>query len=115
MPQEITTLDAVREAPQKASFVDRSRATVRPLRLLPDSLRTSIAQASASAFVASALHAESAMRQALLHAVTEHGLRHAHLPGISERSFATGLQIDYGALARVGNALNRPGTSARIR
>jgi leucyl aminopeptidase (aminopeptidase T) len=96
-------LDAVRDEPQRAAFVDRSRSTIRPLRLLPEGLKASLAYASASAFVANAQHAETAMRQAVLHAVAEHGIRHAHMPGVSEQSFVAGLQIDYAALARVGN------------
>ncbi len=83
------------------------RFAKRPLRSLPDLVRHALMEARASVFVASELHQETSVRQAILHLVREHSLRHAHLPGISERGFAAGIRTRYDELARLGGHLHR--------
>ena len=63
--------------------------------------------AQASAFVASAPRAEASMREQLLHAAAACKGRHAHMPGISPISFASGLAMDFAELERTGRALER--------
>ena len=77
----------------------------RPHRLVPDALLEALFGAHASVFVASALHQEAAMRQALLHVVRDRAIRHAHMPGISDVGFASAVRLEYGALERVGNTM----------
>ena len=71
----------------------------RPHKVLPDAVRRAMLSAQASAFVASAPHAESSMREQLLHVVGACRIRHAHMPAISPLAFATGLVTDHGAIA----------------
>jgi leucyl aminopeptidase (aminopeptidase T) len=77
----------------------------RPLALLPPDAAGAIDRAQASVFVASALSGEIAMRQQILHAVRENGLRHAHLPGIGELAFSAGLRVDHGQVDRIGHRI----------
>lgn len=78
------------------------RIATRPLRSLPEAARAAMTSANASVFVASALPLEASMRQALLHLVRERGLRHAHMPGITERGFIAGARVAYDEIARTG-------------
>lgn len=77
----------------------------RPLQALDDRIARKLERAAACAFVASAPHQEIRMRQHLLHLVTQLGLRHAHMPGISEIAFARGMQADYVEIGRIGTDL----------
>lgn len=79
----------------------------RPHKVLPDAVRRALLSAQASAFVASAPHAEASMRDQILHIVGACHLRHAHMPGISPLAFVTGLAEDYEQIAAAGNALRR--------
>jgi aminopeptidase len=81
------------------------RLGARPHRLAPEPLVELLGGANASVFVARALHQEAAMRHALLHLVRERGLRHAHMPGISDVGFAAAVRIDFNALRRVGETM----------
>jgi leucyl aminopeptidase (aminopeptidase T) len=63
--------------------------------------------AQASAFVASAPHPESSMREQLLHIVGACRIRHAHMPGISPVAFASGLAVESDKLATVGREIER--------
>jgi leucyl aminopeptidase (aminopeptidase T) len=86
----------------------------RPLRALPELVRHALESAQASVFVASELHREASLRQAILHTVRAHGLRHAHLPGITAGGFAAGLRTSSDELARVGTRVQRAVTGARM-
>lgn len=79
----------------------------RPHKVLPDAVRRAMLSAQASAFVASAPHAESSMRDQLLHVVGACRIRHAHMPGISPVAFATGLVTDHGTIAETARAFER--------
>lgn len=79
----------------------------RPHKVLPDGVRRAMLSAQASAFVASAPHAESSMREQLLHVAAACKGRHAHMPGISPIAFATGLAQDFGQLRERGRTLER--------
>lgn len=81
------------------------RLGARPHRLAPEPLIDVLRAANASVFTARALHQEAAMRQAVLHVVRERGLRHAHMPGISDLGFAAAVRLDYDALRRVGETM----------
>lgn len=89
------------------------RFAQRPLRLLPDLTRRALEEARASVFVASAPPQEASLRQAILYLVRAHGLRHAHLPGITERGFVAGLRTSCDDLARIGARVQRATTGAR--
>ncbi|MBX3185646.1 MAG: hypothetical protein KF819_01470 [Labilithrix sp.] len=79
----------------------------RPHKVLPDGVRRAMISAQASAFVASSPHAESSMREQLLHVVGACRVRHAHMPGIAPLAFATGLATDFGQLDEWGRAIAR--------
>ena len=67
----------------------------RPHKVLPDAVRRALLGAQCSAFVASAPHGESSMRDQMLHIVGACSVRHAHMPQVSRRAFARGLMLDY--------------------
>jgi leucyl aminopeptidase (aminopeptidase T) len=79
----------------------------RPHKVLPDGVRRAMLSAQASAFVASAPHPESSMREQLLHVAAACKGRHAHMPGITPLAFAAGLSLDFGQLAEQGRAVER--------
>jgi leucyl aminopeptidase (aminopeptidase T) len=74
----------------------------RPHKVVPDLLLYALHDSDSSVFLASALPAELPMRQALLHVVRQRSLRHAHMPGISQAAFVSGMRIDYAQVERVG-------------
>jgi leucyl aminopeptidase (aminopeptidase T) len=76
--------------------------STRPHKVVPDLLLLALHDADASVFMASALSAELPMRQALLHMVRQRGLRHAHMPGIAEAAFVSGMRVDYAQVERLG-------------
>jgi leucyl aminopeptidase (aminopeptidase T) len=79
----------------------------RPHKVLPDGVRRAMLSAQASAFVASAPHAETSMREQLLHVVGACKVRHGHMPGISPIAFATGLALDFEVLRERGRTVER--------
>jgi leucyl aminopeptidase (aminopeptidase T) len=79
----------------------------RPHKVLPDGVRRAMLSAQASAFVASAPHAESSMREQLLHVVGACNGRHAHMAGITPIAFATGLAADFTNLRESGREIER--------
>jgi leucyl aminopeptidase (aminopeptidase T) len=79
----------------------------RPHKVLPDVVRRAMLAAQASAFVATAPHAELSMREQLLHIVGACGIRHAHMPGISARAFDAGMRLDYERVAALGRVVAR--------
>ncbi len=87
--------------------VSLDRFAKRPLRLLPDLARQALLEARASVFLASELHQEASLRHAVLHLVREQSLRHAHMPGITERGFVVAARINYDELGRIGGHLER--------
>lgn len=85
----------------------------RPHKVLPDGVRRAMLSAQASAYVASAPHAESSMRDQLLHVAAACKGRHAHMPGITPIAFAAGLREDFAKLAEQGRAIERMLEGAR--
>lgn len=85
----------------------------RPHKVLPDGVRRAMLSAQASAFVASAPHAESSMRDQLVHVAAACKGRHAHMPGISPLAFATGLAEDFDELRGRGRTIERRLETAR--
>lgn len=74
----------------------------RPHKVLPDAVRRALLAAQASVFVASSPHAETSMRDQVVHIVGACRIRHAHLPGITRASFAAGLQVESERIAEIG-------------
>lgn len=79
----------------------------RPHKVLPDAVRRAMLSAQASAFVASALRAETGMRDQLQHIVGACRIRHAHLPDITPGAFAAGLAVELTKIGDWGSALLR--------
>jgi leucyl aminopeptidase (aminopeptidase T) len=97
--------DAAVEAEAHVTSVWLEGLGRRPLSALDDKTVKKLERAAVSAFVASAPHQEIRMRQHLLHLVTTLGLRHAHMPGISDVVFARGMQADHVEIGRIGEQL----------
>jgi len=85
----------------------------RPHKVLPDAVRRAMLSAQASAFIASSPHAETSMRDQLLHVVGACRVRHAHMPGIAPLAFASGLAADFDELAERGAAIGKRLAGAR--
>jgi leucyl aminopeptidase (aminopeptidase T) len=79
----------------------------RPHKVLPDGIRRAMLSAQASVFVASAPRAEASMRDQLLHVVGACGIRHAHLPGVTQGAFIAGLSVELTAIEAAGSELLR--------
>lgn len=79
----------------------------RPHKVLPDGVRRAMLSAQASAFVASSPHAESSMREQLLHVIGACRVRHAHMPGISPSAFVAGLGVDHAQIGESAKAIER--------
>lgn len=79
----------------------------RPHTVLPDAVRRAMLSAQASVFVASAPRLEAPMRDQLQLVVNACRIRHAHLPGVTERTFAAGLRVDHAAIAAAATKLLR--------
>jgi leucyl aminopeptidase (aminopeptidase T) len=77
----------------------------RPHKVLPDVIRRAMLGAQASAFVATAPHAETSMREQLVHIVGACGVRHAHMPGISPATFVRAHRVDYPKLGLWGRGV----------
>jgi leucyl aminopeptidase (aminopeptidase T) len=100
----------VNAAESSGAWVKRARldklasagGSARPHKVVPDLLLLALHDADASVFLGSALSAELQMRQALLHVVRQRKLRHAHMPGISEAAFLSGMRMDYAQVERLG-------------
>jgi leucyl aminopeptidase (aminopeptidase T) len=114
--------DAVASAAEACGgWVKRSRldkmssagGVMRPHKVVPDLLLLALHDAEASVFLASALGPELPMRQALLHMVRQRRLRHAHMPGIAEAAFISGMRMDYSQVERLGTRVLGRLTGAR--
>ncbi len=115
----VPIVDAIGEAAEAAgaevtvALLDQLRSVAtgasgdRPHKVLPDALRRALLGTQCSAFVASAPHAESSMRDQLLHIVGACSVRHAHMPQISRRAFTRGLVLDYQKIETWGRAMER--------
>ncbi len=77
----------------------------RPHKVLPDVVRRAMLAAQASVFLASAPHTELSMREQLQHIVGACKVRHAHMPALSDRAFASGLKSDCAHLEAWGRAM----------
>jgi len=89
----------------KRARLDRiatAAGAARPHKVIPDLLLLALRDAECSVFLAGAMPAEWPMRQALLHVVGQRGLRHAHMPGLSEAAFVAGLRLDHAHVDRLG-------------
>jgi leucyl aminopeptidase (aminopeptidase T) len=87
--------------------VSTNHSGERPHKVLPDAVRRAMLSTQASAFVASAPHQESSMREQLVHVVGACKVRHAQMAGITKTSFAAGFAVDYEKVAEWGRALER--------
>jgi leucyl aminopeptidase (aminopeptidase T) len=77
----------------------------RPHKVVPDVLLAALEASDAVVFLASPLHQETPMRQALLHLSGERRVRHAHMPGCTEAAFLAGMRVGYDAVERAGRAM----------
>lgn len=96
---------AAERAGARVFVIDLDGHGMRPVKALPDLVVAELTACQASAFVASAGHAELGLRQHLLHVVKSFRLRHAHMPGITPLAFAHGMRIDYTRVRAHGQRL----------
>jgi leucyl aminopeptidase (aminopeptidase T) len=100
-----TVLDAADSLGAWAKRVRLDEIGSRPHKVVPEALLAAIDASDSIVFLASPLHHEAPMRQALLHLARERRVRHAHMPGCSEAAFLAGLRVGYDAVERAGRAM----------
>ena len=77
----------------------------RPLPALPQAIAAALAAAQASVFVARGDADEMHLRRALVETAAKHGLRHAHMLGVTAPVMAAGLAVDPNRIAETARAL----------
>jgi leucyl aminopeptidase (aminopeptidase T) len=90
----------------------------RPLRQLPEALRSALGRAQASLVNIAFEDGEIAMRLEILEAVRALSLRHAHMVGISRRSLIAGFSVDHARILDTTRAVRtrlRPDSLFRVR
>ena len=76
-----------------------------PLADLPKAIETALGKAQASIYVARGGSDEVALRRKIVETAAAHGLRHAHMLGLSARTMAMGLAVDPHRIANTARAL----------
>jgi leucyl aminopeptidase (aminopeptidase T) len=76
-----------------------------PLSELPSVIRQALGTAQASIFVARGGSGEVELRRQLVETAASHGLRHAHMLGLTARTMAMGLAVDPHRIADTARAL----------
>jgi leucyl aminopeptidase (aminopeptidase T) len=90
----------------------------RPLRQLPDSIRSAFGRAQASLVNIAFEDGEIGMRHEILEAVRILSLRHAHMIGVSRRSLIAGFSVDHARILTTTRAVRtrlRPDSLFRVR
>jgi leucyl aminopeptidase (aminopeptidase T) len=90
----------------------------RPLKQLPDYLRSALSRAQASVLIIGHEEGESAMRLELLELVRILGLRHAHMVGVKRQSMIAGFSVDHARILDATRAVRtrlRPDSVLRLR
>ncbi|MEZ4226407.1 MAG: hypothetical protein R3B13_36010 [Polyangiaceae bacterium] len=88
-----------------------------PLLDLPQKVAAAMAQAQASVFVARAGSEEVALRRRVVELAQAHGLRHAHMLGLTARTMTVGLAVDPHRIADTARLLRarlRPDSVIRV-
>jgi leucyl aminopeptidase (aminopeptidase T) len=89
-----------------------------PLAELPAPIVQALAIAQASVYVARASAGEVGLRRRLVELVAKHGLRHAHMLGVTARVMTVGLAVDPHRIADTARALRarlRPSSSVHVK
>jgi leucyl aminopeptidase (aminopeptidase T) len=90
----------------------------RPLRQLPDAIRSAFGRAQASLVNIGFEDGEIGMRHELLDAVKALSLRHAHMIGVSRKSLIAGFSVDHARILTTTRAVRtrlRPDSLFRVR
>jgi aminopeptidase len=90
----------------------------RPIRALPDALRSSLSRAQASVMLIGFDDLEVGMRLETLEHVRAQGLRHAHMIGITRKSMIAGFSVDHARILDATRAVRtrlRPDSVLRLR
>ncbi|MGO9709661.1 MAG: hypothetical protein ACLQBL_12385 [Polyangiaceae bacterium] len=90
----------------------------RPLRQLPEAIRSALGRAQASLLNIGFEDGEIAMRHELLDEVKALSLRHAHMIGISRKSLIAGFSVDHARILATTRAVRtrlRPDSLFRVR
>lgn len=77
----------------------------RPIRQLPDAIRSALGRAQASLINIAFDDGEIGMRQELLDEVKSRALRHAHMVGISRKSLIAGFSVDHARILTTTRAV----------
>jgi hypothetical protein len=90
----------------------------RPLRQLPEAIRSALGRAQASLVNIAFEDGEIAMRLEILDAVRALSLRHAHMVGVSRKSLIAGFSVDHARILDTTRAVRtrlRPDSQLRVR
>jgi aminopeptidase len=90
----------------------------RPLRQLPEAIRSALGRAQASLVNIAFEDGEIAMRLEILDAVRAMSLRHAHMVGVSRKSLIAGFSVDHSRILDTTRAVRtrlRPDSQLRVR
>ncbi len=71
----------------------------RPLATLPGKIASALKSATVSAMAVITVRGELSLRRLVLDLVAEQGIRHAHMPAITDEVFVDGLSMDYREIA----------------
>lgn len=110
--------EAARWAEVKSESLSLDAFGPRPLAALPAPIHAALTRAQASVFIARSDAAEMALRRSLVETVARHGLRHAHMLGVTARVMIAGLAVDPHRIADTARALRarlQPTSSVRVR
>ena len=86
------------DVPAKAFNLDS--IGVRPLPTLPGKIASALKSATVSAMAVTTVRGELSLRKLVLELVTAQGIRHAHMPAITDEVFVDGLSMDYREISK---------------
>ncbi|HEY1693419.1 MAG TPA: hypothetical protein VGG39_14730 [Polyangiaceae bacterium] len=114
----VTLAEHARSVGAEAEVVVLERLGRRPLRNLPQQLRTELARAQASILLVGFDEGEWQMRLEYVQLVTELRLRHAHMIGVGRRTLLAGFSVDSQRILDATRAVRtrlRPDSVLRLR
>lgn len=98
-------MDAVRERAARCDLIVLEEIGQRPLLRLPAPVAALLGQVQASVFLAGFEGEERAMRAELVASIPRFGVRHAHMVGVTRKSFCAGFSAELTRIADVARRI----------
>jgi leucyl aminopeptidase (aminopeptidase T) len=111
-------LDVARTIGAEPAVFEMESLGERPIRQIPDALRAALARAQASVLLVDFEDGEIGLRLEILELVRGHGLRHAHMVGVTRKSMIAGFSVDHARILDATRAVRtrlRPDSVLRLR